>query len=190
MTTKERMYETGVELMNEFCAANALEAPHVAAHRAAKWRFDACAYYRPTLISICVSNCAHIGFGGQAWSYPGYVIDRTPHGVIQHELGHHVDWHLSDSKGAYGGDFSTRLRQATGEQRITSYAPNDWEWFAEIFRLYVTNSDLLRLLRPRTYSVLREIYKPVVDAPWRKVLAKAPQRTIEQAEKKIHGQAK
>jgi len=189
---KQQMFTSGKELMAEFCEANSITPPYVAAHDPAKWRFRdrTCAYYRPTLISICPDECAAIGYYGQAWSYPGYVIDRTPHGVVQHELGHHVDWCLSDSKGSYGGDFSQRLRAATGERRITNYCPNDWEWFAEIFRLFVTNSDLLQHLRPRTYNVLRGIYKPVVDAPWRKVLKDAPERTLEMAEKKIHAETK
>jgi hypothetical protein len=112
-------------------------------------------------------------------------VDRTPYGVLQHELGHHVDQLLSEQKGSYGGDFSVKLRAATGEARITSYCPNDWEWFAEIFRLFVTNSDLLRELRPRTYEQIRQQYKPVRDTPWRHVLRDAPPRNIIAAERKI-----
>lgn len=186
MTTRQVMLDKGVELMQEFCEANTLAAPHVATHTSEKWKFHgkACAYYRPTLISICPDACATIGRGGMAWSYPGYAVDRTPYGVVQHELGHHIDYTLSDAKAAYGGDFSAKLREATGERKITNYCPNDMEWFAEIFRLFVTNSDLLCVIRPRTYAVLKEIYRPVVDAPWRVVLEDAPERTIEMAPRK------
>src|SRR5690348_2111920 len=90
---KTEMLENGVELMNEFCAANPIDVPHMSVHAYDKWRLGklACAYYRPTLISICPSRCSHVGTSGMSWSYPGYVIDRTPYGVIQHELGHHVE---------------------------------------------------------------------------------------------------
>ena len=69
--------------------------------------------------------------------------------------------------------------------KLTNYCPNDAEWFAEIFRLFVTNSDLLRLIKPRTYSELRKLYKPVIDDPWRLVLKDAPERTLLAASNKI-----
>lgn len=186
MTDKATMLRAGIELMQEFCETNKLAEPNINEVPKDKWRFTStCAYYREDVITIAPSACAFIGYGGRAWSYPGYVIDRTPYGVVQHELGHHVDFSISGEKGAYGGDFSERLRAATGEKQITSYVPNDWEWFAEIFRLYVTNSDLLKRLRPATYKVLRDLYRPVVDKPWRTVLKHAPQRTVEQAAIKI-----
>lgn len=44
--------------------------------------------------------------------------------------------------------------EESGELPITSYAPNPAEWFAEIFRLFVTNHGLLKQLRPKTYNIL------------------------------------
>lgn len=185
MRTRAELLASGKELMSEFCEANALRQPGMVERPAADWRFsDACAYYRRDTITICPDRCAVIGTAGRAWSYPGYVIDRTPHGVVQHELGHHVDFTRSSERGAYGGDFSVRLRQVTQEPKLTGYCPNDWEWFAEIFRLFVTNSDLLKAVRPRTYLELRQLYKPVIDVPWRWVLRDAPPRTIEMASRK------
>lgn len=180
------MLASGQSLMAEFCEANRLMGPLIDVVRPQDWRFSStCAYYRQDQITICVERCAHIGRVGRAWSFPGYVIDRTPHGVVQHELGHHVDFTRSELRGAYGGDFSSRMRQATGEPKLTNYCPNDWEWFAEMFRLFVTNSDLLRAVRPRTYQAIRTAgYRPVIDRPWREVLAAAPQRTIEMAARK------
>jgi hypothetical protein len=174
--------------MAEFCAANHLSTPAITQVPGDRWRFGrTCAYYREDVITICLAQTASPGYGGMAWSWPGYVIDRTPYGVIQHELGHHVDFTISDQKGAYGGDFSSKLRTLTREERLTNYCPNDWEWFAEIFRLFVTNSDLLREVLPQTYKHLRELYKPVVDAPWAEVLRGAPARTLAQAAKKAGG---
>lgn len=181
---KAHLLEAGKDLLHRFCLLNQLEPPPIQVYEKGTWRFDACAYYRPTAIHIAPHRCAHIGTAGRSWSYPGYVIDRTPYGVIQHELGHHVDRLLSGSKGSYGGDFSSTLRAGTKEEKITNYCPNDWEWFAEIFRLFVTNSDLLKLIRPRTHEELASRFTPAVDAPWRDVLKDAPQRTIEMASRK------
>lgn len=55
--------------------------------------------------------------------------------MIAHELGHHADWVRSDQKGRYFGGFSIATRKRCAEAPITSYCPNDAEWFAEMFRL-------------------------------------------------------
>lgn len=183
--TKDELLEDGIKLMARFCKANGIPDPLAVTVDKETWAFPStCAYYRPVEIHICVPRCAAIGRGGPAWSYPGYVVDRTPYGVIQHELGHHVDHRLSTVKGKYGGDFSSSVRQRSREERLTSYCPNDWEWFAEMFRLFVTNPDLLKAVRPGTHYELSRFFVPVVTAPWREVLRDAPQRTIDQAAKK------
>lgn len=184
--TKLEMLVSGLKLARDFCAANGMREPGVEIYENADWRYPStCAYYRPERIHIAPGRCAHIGRAGRAWSYPGYVIDRTPHGVVAHELGHHVDHMRSDVKGAYGGDFSSRMRAETGEPKLTNYCPNDWEWFAEMFRLFVTNSDLLRVVRPRTHTaIVCAGIRAVVDRPWREVLVDAPARTIEMAARK------
>lgn len=185
---KLELLEAGSALLGEFCEANKLEAPPVERYEPDSWRFrHTCAYYRPVGIHICVARCAGEGRAARAWSFPGYTVDRTPFGVLQHELGHHVDYQLSERRGSYFGDFSIAMRSSTGEAKLTNYCPNDAEWFAEMFRLFVTNSDLLKAIRPKTHSELRYHFKPVVDEPWRKVLEArgAPERTIAAAANKI-----
>lgn len=180
---KMQLVNQGVARMIRFCELNDIEAPYVKIYTGS-WRYSACAFYRPVSIRISPRHCAHIGTAGRAWSYPGYAIDRTPYGVIQHELGHHVDWLLSSQRGAYGGDFSVDLRSRSQEKKITNYCPNDWEWFAEIFRLFVTNPDLLMRIRPKVHEELANRFKPVETRSWQEVLAAAPQRTIEMALRK------
>lgn len=182
---KASMLARGKELAARFCAANGLSEPAVEEVAYKDWKFGVCAYYRRSVTTICVQRCAAIGTAGMQWSYPGYTVDRTPYGVVQHELGHHVDWLLSDRKGPYFGDFSIAMRRRAGEEPITTYCPNDAEWFAEMFRLFVTNPDLLLQLRPRTHAEMAARFKPVFEDSWRERLAGAPDRTILAAERKI-----
>lgn len=182
---KRQHLDAGIDLMHRFCAANDLEPPPVDLRPRAGWPFGVCAYYRPVRIVVCLEACAQIGTAGRSWSYPGYTVDRTPYGVIQHELGHHVDVMLSTQARAYQGNFSIDLRKESGEAPISGYCPNDGEWFAELFRVFVTNPDLLRILRPKTFERLSDRFEPVVKDPWNVVLAKAPDRTLKACEKKV-----
>lgn len=182
---KSELLKQGQELVVAFCTLNDLPAPDLVLVDPKDWDFGVCAYYRKSTTKICVQRCASIGTEGRQWSYPGYTVDRTPYGVLQHELGHHVDVLSSDKKGPYFGDFSIALRENYGEKEITSYCPNDAEWFAEMFRLFVTNPNLLELLRPRTYAALRQFFKPVFNDTWRERLAGAPARTITAVERKL-----
>lgn len=182
--TKSDLFQNGLSLLLKFGQLNDFELPTVELPTTV-WPFNACAYWRDDVIHINVKRCAHIGTGGASWSYPGYVIDRTPYGVLAHELGHHVDWHLSAQRGPYFGDFSIAVRKATQEPAITKYCTNHAEWFAEMFRLFCTNSDLLRYLRPKTYAALRERFTPPERRSWATVLIKAPRRTVLQTSRKI-----
>jgi len=175
----------GLRVIEKFLDGNSLSSPSITHTPWELWHVSACAYYRKDTIKICVNKCAPIGTAGRAWSYPGYVIDRTPYGVLPHEIGHHVDFYKSHRRGKYYGDFSIALRGQTGEPPITTYAPNDAEWFAEIFRLFITNPDLLRLIRPRTYKELRSQFEPVFSDRWDERLAGAPERTLKAARNKI-----
>lgn len=187
MRVRDTLMQSGITLFAAFCQLNDITPPTIVSYTRDKFpmRSATCAYYRPTSIHISPDMCATPGYAGRAWSWPGYVIDRTPHGVVQHELGHHVDYMLGTVRGAYWSDYSQRLRAATGEDKVTNYCPNDAEWFAEIFRVFVTNPDLLRLMRPKTFMAIREKLMPVITDPWDHVLRDAPTRTIEQARKKI-----
>jgi len=178
--TKQELYDNGVDLLWTFCEANGLKVPEVERADPKTWPFGVCAYYRADRITLCVEKCAAIGVAGMAWSFPGHSTDRTPYGVIAHELGHHVDLTRSTRKGRYYGDFSIAMRARCAEAPLTSYCPNDAEWFAEMFRLFVTNPDLLHQLRPRTFADLLGMgFVPVFDDPWYSRLAGAPERTVQ-----------
>lgn len=181
---KQQLFENGKELATRFCQKNGLFVPEIITIEKENrlWHIDACGWYRVNEITIKIPCCAHIGRAGRSWSYPGWVIDRTPYGVVAHEIGHHVDLHLSRNSKV---NFSTDIRKQSGEERLTNYCPNSSEWFAEMFRLFVTNPDLLRILRPLTYNLLLIELDPVELRPWQKVLANAPERTRQLATRRV-----
>jgi hypothetical protein len=176
--TKRDLLMLGIEHVNEFCKVNHLIAPKVFSYEKDDWHMlgVTCAYWRNGEVHICPDACAFPSRGGRSWSWPGYVVDRTPFGVMCHELGHHVDYGASSRRGSYYGDYSVGVRKRSGEKPITSYCPNDSEWFAEIFRLFATNPGLLRYVRPVTYSIITERLLPSVTKGWRDVLDGAPPR--------------
>lgn len=182
---KKHLFEMGMNAINDFCFMNDLDIPQVAIIDKKDWRFNVCAWYRDGKIAICLEKCSSIGRVGRSWSYPGYTADRTPFGVLLHELGHHVDFRRSDKKARYGGDFSIRIRRSANENPISGYCPNDFEWFAEMFRVFVSNPDLLRGLRHLTFEKLASIFKVEEIKEWREVLKEAPNRTIVACENKL-----
>lgn len=194
---KESLCERGAALMEEFCKANGIPLPElVRLEKTDRYYYlGSCAFYRPTTINIAVEKCAANGFGGRAWSWPSYSIDRTPYGVIQHELGHHVDHVKTNNPLKVKADlFSYVIHGESGEAPLTGYLGTDdedqtfyKEWFAENFRLFVTNPDLCRLIRPKFCMAMCLRFKPVIKGRWEDVLIGhgATDRIILQAAKKI-----
>lgn len=198
---KEALYAAGVLLAENFCAENGIAMPAVSrlAPTDRLYHLATCAYYRPHLgITIMVEKCANRGYGGRAWSWPAYTVDRTPYGVIQHELAHHVDHCRSEaalSRDDVQSLFSWKIHEASGEPPMTGYLGTDaqaptffMEWFAEIFRVFITNPDLCAKLRPKFYAaVTARGIKPVIDGSWRDVLSRhgATPRIMEQTAKKV-----
>lgn len=183
---KAELAVMGADRLVEFCEANRIPKPDVIVLPDRLWSLGgiACAYYRPTVIKMCLSQCGRPCSppNSRNWTWPGSTIDREPYGVVAHELGHHVDLVKSsaESRGKYWGDFSKAVRKASGEKRLTNYCPDSSEWFAEMFRLFVTNADLLRRVRPKTYAILRSYFKPVSYPDWLVELGdNVPQRVID-----------
>ncbi len=186
MTARREMYERGVELARRLCALNDVPVPEFFVGSSSEWDGPrgSCGYYESSRIAVCLDATAAIGRGGRAWSYPGHSVDRTAYGVVVHELGHHFDDVLTVGSRSFSGV----VRRESGEKALTGYAPNTSEWFAEMFRLFGTNPELLGALRPRTLEVLARRLRPAETRGWREVLADAPQRTLELCERR-HGAA-
>lgn len=190
ITSKEGLYNRAVSRLKLFCEINKkLKTPQVRLVAKQNWNWDACAYYRPTEgIVGCIALMAKTATEPivRNWNWPGNTTDRTPYGVIAHELGHHADWSSSITRGGYTGNFSAEMRLASGEKPISSYCPNDGEWFAEMFRLFITNAALLKILRPRTYDLLVKRWRKVGGDDWEKELGgNCPARIVENLRNKI-----
>lgn len=167
-----------------FCKANGVDPPRINVVPRRSWFVAACAYYRPDTdvnrkwmdrlsgqspgINICLEKCARqaIEEDYRNWNWPGSTSDREPYGVIAHELGHHFDWTFSEKKGEWFGDLSSSIFEESDEAPLTSYAPNPAEWFAEMFRLFVTNPRLLESLRPVTWGMLADRWTPLPEEDW------------------------
>jgi len=175
------LYNRGVSRVTAFCEANDLLVPSISWCPRESWEVGACAYYRKDMIHICLEECARPAteYAVRNWNWPGSSVDREPYGVLCHELGHHVDYHASENKGPYYGEYGGTICEQSGEQPISGYHPNDSEWFAEMFRLFVTNHALLYELRPRTWDLLTKRWQPVSGDDWRAELgADCPARIV------------
>lgn len=105
-------------------------------------------------VYVCLESCAKLTKEGQVrnWNWPGNTTDRTPYGVTMHEFGHFVDDYISRLN--HGRSFSSWVHAVSLEKPISGYAPNDSEWFAEMFRVYMSNPQLLQLIRPKAYDAI------------------------------------
>lgn len=166
---KKYLAEIGLKLAQQFCDKNKINQPTYNIIQEADdplckkiKAVGTCGYYRNNVINVGVPLCAH---NNSNYSWPGFISDRTPYGVIAHELGHHIDQVMTGIdiyRNNHGFFFSDQIWKNSYEKAITSYAPNKSEWFAEMFRLFVTNPSLLQTIRPLTYSALRQHFEPVI----------------------------
>lgn len=199
MRDKRQLFTDGHSHILQWCTLNNVIPPRVEESGDPEL-FGTCAYYRDGVIHISVKACAAIGVAGPTWSYPGYCVDRTPYGVLAHELGHHVDEAEGTRGGRYskdwfveicGGNIDQAVRYAEEIQRnsavepISGYHDNVLEWFAEMFRLFVTNPNLLLCLRPALHAKMaRQWPVQAEERYWPTVLA-GSQRHVRAAENKI-----
>jgi hypothetical protein len=159
------LLQDGQRLVTNFCKRNDLEVPKITVVQRTdrNARVNACAWYRSNHIWVKPWACASPtqDEGRYRWSYPGYLVDRTVYGALAHEIGHHLEpvCGLPDKP----------------EKPISGYRDNPSEVFAEHVKLFLTNPDLLGLIRPLTYDFLRRRFTPIkTEIFWQDVLADAP----------------
>lgn len=195
---KVDLVKAGIRRCEEFLNVNKISSLNLQVVPVHEWPFDVCAFYRPysnndkknriPSISICLGHCAYPcgDVMSRAWSWPGNTTDRTPYGVMAHETAHHIDWEAGEIKHTYFSEYGINVMVKSGEPRLTNYCPNPSEWFAEMGRLFITNPALLKLLRPKTYAIIRERFKPVGFMDWQLELRdNVPERVVKACLNKI-----
>ena len=157
--SKLELAEKGQDLSSALLDKNGLDVPEITFRSmrsliAGKPKGSyGCGVYLPSRRAVIVSteDCARPSPGlPMKWSFPGYTTDRTPMGVVAHEIGHYVDHML--------GYPSLRVEwTAVGKEVVTSYEPNSSEKFAESFRVFILNPALLKIVSPGRFTFLREV---------------------------------
>jgi hypothetical protein len=152
--TKDELYDLGLEITARFVQANGMGGPRFRRMRLVdKPRGSyGCGYYSELskMVVVDADACAVPARGVmRSWSFPGYSVDRTPVGVLAHEVGHYIDhmWNFPSSL----FDFSAPTIK---REVVSSYEPNATERFAETMRLFITNPALLEHWRPERYRYL------------------------------------
>ena len=82
----------------------------------------------------------------RSWSWPCYKVDRTPVGVVAHEVGHYVGEHLRQKMNKIVAHNTRNIWGTIVCQKIkpiTGYEPTVDEAGAETSRLFILNPDLL-----------------------------------------------
>lgn len=109
----------------------------------------------------------------RSWSFTGWKSDMTPAGVLAHEFGHHVWYALLPYR-----KIRSALREIVQvEHAVSGYEPCVEESFAEAFRVFMLNPDLLRCGWPGRYEFMLTVgLKPLHEIPWREILVNAHPR--------------
>lgn len=180
--TKKDFYDKGVALSIKFLMMNGIEVPKFSLdHHIGLNKHQLTGLYLALMkmVYINIPKTSAIGYGGPAWSFPSYKIDRTAYGVVCHEVGHHIDVMLKYPSRSEEWNILTK------KEKVSRYEPTPSEAFAESMRLYITNPDLLRIGCPKRFGYLANELdlKKVTTTGWLTTLENkgCPQRQIDQA---------
>ena len=182
--TKDELAERSVKHIQNFLQMNNLPVPEfvMSEYPDAKNKFQKTGHYsrKEGKVYLNAANTRNpvMKPGGMQWSYPGYKVDKTPLGVLAHEIGHHIDHTMKFDENAF---------PYKGE-KVTGYEPTVHEAIAESLRLFMLNPDLLHTIAPKRYQFfLDNGLKPTVKQPWKEVLHGAPQAYFDQIDKNYSG---
>lgn len=184
--TKDELAEKSVKHIQDFLQKNGLPVPEFVMHEYpdAKNKFQKTGHYsrKEGKVYLNAANTRNpvMKPGGMQWSYPGYKVDKTPLGVLAHEIGHHID---------HTKQFDTDSFPYKGE-KVTGYEPTVHEAIAESLRLFMFNPDLLHTIAPKRYQYFIDNgLKPTVKQSWKDVLHGAPQAYFDQIDKNYSGKS-
>ena len=182
--TKDELAERSVKHIQNFLQMNNLPVPEfvMSEYPDAKNKFQKTGHYsrKEGKVYLNAANTRNpvMKPGGMQWSYPGYKVDKTPLGVLAHEIGHHIDHTIKFDENSF---------PYKGE-KVTGYEPTVHEAIAESLRLFMLNPDLLHTIAPKRYQFfLDNGLKPTVKQSWKDVLHGAPQAYFDQINKNFSG---
>ena len=172
---KQACIDMAEKVLNSFIKKNKMKAPKlIISGKDTKYSGE---YYNKTLY-VYHKNCRSPVKvpNNWGWSYPGYKADRTPYGVIMHEMGHYI----------WENYFHPNLRKLPAKEKVSSYEPNLEERAAETFKLFIGNPDLLKVLCPNRYKlIVKAGFNPIIFDDWKTVLKDAHVKFIQAIENKI-----
>lgn len=184
--SKEQLLYRGLQLMESFCDLNGIKIPNVFINSGLGSTCYGVFYYRNT-IHINMKLCRPaVKTPGYDWTFPGYIQDLSPYGILAHELGHYI----SDILGKKFRKSFVNIKRF--EENVTSSDNQGLdEKMAEAARLFITNPDLLKRGRPMRYEIFANHYQPVIKNRWKTVLKHAHPKIHSAAERWIErGQTK
>lgn len=177
--TKEKLLYKGIELIERFSEENGIKMPKVFIISNKNNIYGL--FYPKNVIHVNMKLCRPpVKTPGYDWSFPGYVQDLTPYGILAHEFGHYI----SDMLGKKFRKNFVNIRKM--EENVTSTDDRGLdEKMAEAARLFITNPDLLKRGRPLRYEIFSQHYTPIVRNRWKTVLSHAHPKIVTAAERWI-----
>lgn len=161
--TKRELYESGVAICSQFLVLNKLPLPAftegpLPTARKPQGTYG-CGHYLPSrhLVWVNAEACARPARGTpRAYSFPGNLTDRTPVGVVAHEIGHAIDYTLLKAHMGLSGMASASVDwvAAVRGPKVSSYEPNFIEAFAESMRVFILNPSLLEWACPKRFQFI------------------------------------
>lgn len=194
---KESMFVKSVQLVQNFFEHNSIPQPKAFSKTRLGDSYGCYEYNTRTIHCNVGKTKFPVKNPGFHWSYTGAKADLTIPGIIAHEAGHHIDACLAKDekspkayikKKACSKSLTVTSKFAeillceiyVRENSVSSYEPNVAEMLAESMRLFILNPELLREGRPMRYKYITDFLglKPIVTAPWEKILENAHERLI------------
>lgn len=186
---KRSNFDECLEELTEYARAIRVEMPEITVgsfdEAYNRWSARGMYFAKDKKINVDLKRCkVATKVPGFAWSYTGYKADMTPAGVLAHEFGHYTD----DIKKITRKQRAVIGQLYDAEGCVSSYCPNPSEWYAETFRLFFLNPQLLAAAKPRTWTfMLSQDLTLSQQVGWRDIMVNAHPRFITACEKFISG---
>lgn len=177
--SKEELLYKGIDLIERFSEINGIKVPKIFINSSTVRAYGL--FYPNNVIHINMKLCRPpVKVPGYDWTFPGYIQDLTPYGILAHEFGHYI----SDILGKRFRKNFINIKKIEENVTATDDRGLD-EKMAEAARLFITNPDLLKRGRPHRYEIFSSYYQPVVRNRWKTVLTHAHPKIVNAAERWI-----